>query len=52
MNKPKDMEEFDGYIIPEPRQISEEERLRLIKKLEENRKKILEDNHMTKPAQQ
>lgn len=52
MNKPKDMEEYDGYIIPKPRQLSDEERQQLLKKVEENRKKILEDNHMSEPAQQ
>ncbi|MBR7039832.1 MAG: hypothetical protein IKI21_11395 [Oscillospiraceae bacterium] len=51
MNKPKGMQEYDGYTIPDPRPVSEEERQKLMKKVEENRKKILEANREARPAQ-
>lgn len=49
MSKPKGMEEYDGYEMPEPRKISEEERREIMKKVEENRKKIKEAN--SKPSE-
>ncbi|MBP5378016.1 MAG: hypothetical protein J6Y64_00555 [Ruminococcus sp.] len=44
MTKPKGMEEYDGYPMPEPIIISDEEKQKIMKTVEENRKKIKDLN--------
>lgn len=48
MPKPKDMEEYDGYKIPEPHNYTPEEWEEAEKKISELRRKIKEAN--SKPS--
>ena len=46
MKKPNDMEEFDGYTIPEPHEFTESEKKDAEKRIEELRAKIKEANNI------
>ncbi len=48
MPKPKGMEEYDGYEVPEPREYTPEEWEKVQKKISELRKKVKEAN--SKPS--
>lgn len=44
MTKPKNMEEYDGYVIPKPHQLTKAEREEAERKIKELRKKAIQAN--------